>query len=174
MRTRPVLGASYAGFVAAQPTPDTEIGRLAYDLSLRALNQQERTVDELRARTGTLLAASAIVVSFLGAQAIDRSGFGVLGTAALAAFVVSVVPLIYILLPKTQLRFSVKGSVLFIEGVARDEPAAETYRWLANWIEDGSYDNDAIIGRLFFWFRVAAAALVLEIVLWTVHLAGIL
>jgi hypothetical protein len=43
--------------------------RLAFDLSLRALERQERVVEELRARTGTLLAAGALVASLLGIRA---------------------------------------------------------------------------------------------------------
>jgi hypothetical protein len=43
-----------------------DLERLAYDAALRALDKQERLVEELRARTRVLLAASSLVVSFLG------------------------------------------------------------------------------------------------------------
>jgi hypothetical protein len=42
-----------------------ELEELAYDLGVRALGQQERVLEELRARTGILLAATAFTVSFL-------------------------------------------------------------------------------------------------------------
>ena len=42
---------------------------LAYEGALRSLSQQEETVDNLRARAGTLISAIAISTSFLGAQA---------------------------------------------------------------------------------------------------------
>lgn len=45
--------------------PD-DLESLAFDLSLRALGQQEKVLEELRARTGTLLTAAALVTSFLG------------------------------------------------------------------------------------------------------------
>jgi hypothetical protein len=44
---------------------------LSYALSLRSLDQQEKALEELRNRTGTLLAATSLVASFLGARAID-------------------------------------------------------------------------------------------------------
>jgi hypothetical protein len=41
---------------------------------LRTLTQQESSLNELRARTGTLIAAASIVTSFLGGAAIARDG----------------------------------------------------------------------------------------------------
>jgi hypothetical protein len=38
----------------------------AYEIAVRTLAQQENAVNELRARTGTLLTASSLVASFLG------------------------------------------------------------------------------------------------------------
>jgi hypothetical protein len=47
-----------------------ELEQLAYDLGLRALGQQERVLEELRARTGILLAATAFTASFLGGRSL--------------------------------------------------------------------------------------------------------
>jgi len=44
---------------------------LAFELSLRTLSQQEKSLDELRSRTGVLLTATALVTSFLGARALQ-------------------------------------------------------------------------------------------------------
>jgi hypothetical protein len=41
----------------------------AYDLALRAIEQQERRLNELRSRTGTLIAAASVAASLLGSQA---------------------------------------------------------------------------------------------------------
>ena len=62
--------------------------QLAYELSLRSLSQQESVLNELRERTGTLLAASSLVASFLGARAIGE-GLGWATVVALIAFAVS-------------------------------------------------------------------------------------
>jgi hypothetical protein len=59
---------------------------LAYELALRALDQQEAALVELRSRTGILLAASALTASFLGAPALS-GGLDVPVALALAAFV---------------------------------------------------------------------------------------
>jgi hypothetical protein len=53
-----------------------DLVELAYELSLRNLGQQEAALNELRARTRTVLTASAVVASFLGATAVARSGHG--------------------------------------------------------------------------------------------------
>jgi len=92
-----------------------ELERLAFDLSLRALSQQEHVVEELRSRTGTLLAVSSVAASFLGARALDR-GMGWIAVCALVAFLVSVTSSLYILFPNRRLRFTLTGGV-----VLRDE-----------------------------------------------------
>src|SRR5712691_2113715 len=60
--------------------------RLAYEISLRALERQETLLEEFLSRTGTLLAASSVSASFLGARALDASGFRWLGLIALSLF----------------------------------------------------------------------------------------
>jgi hypothetical protein len=42
---------------------------LAYEASIRAIDNQAKVVDGLQARAGTLLAAAAVVSSFFAAQA---------------------------------------------------------------------------------------------------------
>ena len=62
----------------------TSLEELAYQLALRALNQQESVLEELRSRTGTLLTATALVTSFLGARALDQGtlrGYAVIGVS---------------------------------------------------------------------------------------------
>lgn len=48
--------------------PDTnrELAALAFALSEKRLDRQEGRLEELRARTGVLLAASSVAISFLG------------------------------------------------------------------------------------------------------------
>jgi hypothetical protein len=77
-----------------------------YELALRALAQPEQALTEIRARTGTLLTASSLIASFLGAEAIARNGLNVWIVLALVAFGVSVVLSIYVLLPKEGLIFA--------------------------------------------------------------------
>ena len=46
--------------------------RLAYEAAQRALDKQERLLEELRGRTGLLLAAASLAASFLGREAFDE------------------------------------------------------------------------------------------------------
>jgi hypothetical protein len=70
-----------------------------YELAVRALAQQEQALTEIRSRTGTLLTASSLIASFLGAEAIGRNGLNAWIVLALVAFGLSVVLSIYVLLP---------------------------------------------------------------------------
>jgi hypothetical protein len=63
-----------------------DLEKLAYDSALRALDKQERLVEELRARAGVVLAASSLAVSFLGGRGSGGPGAVVLGAAALDRF----------------------------------------------------------------------------------------
>jgi hypothetical protein len=49
----------------------SESARLAYEAGLKALEQQERTLESLRSRAGSLTAAIAITTSFLGPRAFE-------------------------------------------------------------------------------------------------------
>ncbi len=76
------------------------LAELSYDAGVRALDLQERAVEQLRARTGILLAAASLTASFLGAQTIQHeSGLSVLGGLALISLGVSVLLCVYVLLP---------------------------------------------------------------------------
>lgn len=169
--TWPVLKAVYARCVASDPT-ETRLAELAYELAVRALDHQDGLLDELRARTGTLLAASSIVASFLGATAIDRAGLGLAGVGALMAFITSIGASVYVLVPKRSLVFSLSGPVLIKEAIAEEMDLAETYHHLARWTEEFHAANVATVNRLFTWYRVAVFALLAEVCLWAAQLGG--
>jgi hypothetical protein len=144
--------------------------RLAYELSVSALRHQETSLTELRERTGTLLAASSIVASFLGARALD-DGFGALTVFGLLAFVLSVFTSVYVLFPKASFIFALRGSVLFEEELSDPGGLDETYRRLAYWLEDYHDSNQTTIERLFLAYRAATFAVLLEVLLWSIELA---
>lgn len=102
--------------------PDTSaLATLSYELSLRTLSQQEATLNELRARTGTLIAAASIVTSFLGGAAISKHGLDAWGVLALVGFVGSIALATWVLLPKEHLIFSIQGPKL--------DALFTSYRW---------------------------------------------
>ena len=143
---------------------DDGLGRLAYDAALRSLDKQEELLNELRARTGLLLAASSLAASFLGRPALDRAN-GYVVVLALVVFGISVVASVTVLLPKKDLVFSLSGPALF-EGLydLRDN-MEEVFLRLAYDLHRFWTRNDGKIQRLLWWYRIAAGALVVEIVL---------
>jgi hypothetical protein len=160
--------------VNAAELPDlSELAKLAYEMSLRTLSLQEASLNELRARTGTLVAAASLVTSFLGGASISRNGFDAWSVVALVTFVLSIGAATWVLLPrKDYLIFSIHGSKLFEQEIRDDVFAiGETHRRLAYWLDGFHDDNDPKINSLFNCYRGATALLLLEVVAWSIQLA---
>ena len=87
----------------------TTIEQFAYDLSLRSLAQQEALLTEVRARTGLLLAATAIAISLLGGRALDDGGRTAVDLAGVALGTASFFLSVYVLAPKGRFSFSPHG-----------------------------------------------------------------
>jgi hypothetical protein len=140
--------------------------RLAYEAALRALDKQERLIDELRSRTGLLLAAASLAASFLGREAFAGHPKRGLAILALVAFLLAVGASMYVLLPKTgKFIFAMVGAGLY-EGLyeLRDN-LGEVYRRLAYDLDRFWDDNDVEFQKLFRAFRLAALGLSAEIVI---------
>jgi hypothetical protein len=75
------------------------IESVVYAEAQRGLALQVTLLNELRSRTGILLAVTAATTSFLGAVAIDRGGLHGWGVLALAAFAVAVGSCLAVLWP---------------------------------------------------------------------------
>jgi hypothetical protein len=105
---------------------------IAYEAGREALADQESLVAGIRQRTGTLLAAHALVASFLGATTIRAAGLDAWGWLALGALVVGLFAAAVILAP-WDLKFSVDAEQLYdalYEQAAREADAG-TLGWLA-------------------------------------------
>jgi hypothetical protein len=153
--------------------PATRLAELSYQTAVRALEVQERAVDQLRARTGTLLAASSLTASFLGAQTIQHtSGLGTLGLLALVALALSIVSCTYILVPKRGFVFSLSAPAVYESLYEFTEDEQEIHRRLAYWLESYWIENQTIADGLGRWYAVAALALTLQLVLWCTSLAS--
>ena len=150
------------------------LAEISYQSALHALGQQEATLNELRGRTGTLLAAEALTTSFLGAAAIQRGTLELPGRLAIACFGISLGIALFILVPWRGLQFSLSGPLLY-EGLhACGEDEEEVYRRVAYWLEVLWSENRVVMAHLYPLFTVSVAALALELVLWTVALRGVL
>jgi hypothetical protein len=150
---------------------ERSLEELAYDLALRTLAQQERVLEELRARTGVLLTATAVVASFLGGRALGTTDAIWLTLAGAFAAITSIVLCVYVLLPKSELNFALHGAAVYEHFRAQDAPLQEAQRTLAYWIKSAWDDNQATIDRLIVFFRGACALLVLSVLLWSLELA---
>lgn len=137
--------------------------KTSYDLAVRALNQQEQALTELRARTGTLLTASSLIASFLGAQAITRHGLADWVVLALMAFGVSVALSIYVLLPKDGLIFALDAPETYEALYEVRDDETEMHRRLAYWVQTFRERNHPTVQRLTRTFEAAGVALLLEI-----------
>ena len=152
---------------------------LAYEASIRAIENQAATVESLRSRAGTILAATALVTSFFGGQALTHAESSPLyvvsfTTAALGSFIAVSLLSLAILLP-FRLRFSLRARAIlsFFEDEAEDGPvgAAETLREVALQYESMHEFNARQIRVLVVCFRLAIACLVGEVGFWLTVLA---
>jgi hypothetical protein len=149
------------------------LAKLSYDAAVRALDLQERAIEQLRSRTGMLLAASSLTASFLGAQTIQHAnGVHTLSALALVALACSIGLCVYVLLPKSGFVFSLNAARMYerLFEVANDED--ELHRRLAYWLESYWQSNQDKIDDLGRYYLGAAIALLLQLALWSWALAG--
>lgn len=151
-------------------SPDFE--RLAFEAALRALDKQERVLEELRARTGVLVGASSLAAAFLGQSAFGDPEPVVLAVLALVAFVISILTSVYILIPKKNLIFAEVGSGLYEGLYAVRDDMGEVYRRLAYQLDRFWESNDETIVRLSRAYGTAALALIIEILSLAAILSG--
>jgi hypothetical protein len=144
------------------------LGQLSYQAGTRALDLQERGVEQLRARTGTLLAASSLTASFLGAQAIQyANGLGILGVLALISLASSIGLCVYVLLPKRGFVFSLKAPTVYENLFPYEDDDDEVHRRLIYWLEEFWKTNQDKIDSLGRYFLGASIALILQLVFWS-------
>jgi hypothetical protein len=152
-------------------TVAASIEEFSYQLTAGALAEQERAVAALRTRAGTVLAAASVSGSFLGTGVVHGS-LDVWAVLALIAFVLCLGAAIYVLLPH-QLVFAFRGQALLAasdhEGI---DDVTEAYRAVGIWIEPLLESNRDTIAGLSDWFAVSCGLLAIEVILWTISLAG--
>lgn len=146
------------------------LAQLTYEQAQKALEQQERQVNELRQRTGTILAAAALTASFFGAAALHRDGLVAPVVLAAIALAVTVLSGLYVLYPH-ELNFSIDARWLYDDlAVDEGDPERMLVR-LAFGLRDTRARNGGMVDRLARCLAVAAVALVAQIACWTWALA---
>lgn len=89
--------------------------QLAFEAAQRALDKQEELLEELRARTGVLLAAASLAASFLGTRALEDPPATWLVGMALIGFLVTIGASVHALTPKSGFIFALSGPKLYEE-----------------------------------------------------------
>ncbi len=140
-----------------------DLERIAYESAVRALDKQEKVLEELRARTGILLGASSLVVSLLGGSAFDGPKSVVLLVFALATFVVSLGASLFVLLPRQGFVFSLSGPEIYERLYEFRGDVAELQRRLAYDHQRFWDANDVRLTPVRRAFRIAAYALAAEV-----------
>lgn len=149
------------------------LAEAAYALALRAIEQQERRLDELRSRAGTLIAAASVAASLLASRAAAGKPDAI-GIAALVAYLLCVGFALLVLLPH-RLVLEFRGSSMLRAASAVERASVEeVLRAAALWIERFHQRNRAELDRVTRQYTLACAALGVEMVLWTVDLSGTL
>jgi hypothetical protein len=149
----------------------TDVPTVVYELALRSLDQQERELAELRARTNTVIAAAALTASFLGAAAIERAD-GVSGWAvgALVMFAVTGALSLLVLWPR-ELRFAFDARRTYAELYPFSDRVAEARLRVAYSSRDRYIENKAAIDRLELAFQAAVLTLGTQTLSWALALA---
>jgi hypothetical protein len=150
------------------------LAEIAYESAVRALDKQERVLEEIRVRMTILLTASSIAVSLLGRSALEEPHPVAVVVAALCAFAASIGASVIVLLPRPGFVFAIDGPAVF-EGLHqfRDQPP-EVHRRLAYALNHLRDMNDRRLGPLITAVRIAAVALVVEIVALTLAVTSTL
>jgi hypothetical protein len=114
---------------------------ITYEAGRHALADQEALVSGIRQRTGTLLAAHALVASFLGATVIRAHGLDGFGWIALGALVLGL-SVAAVLLAPWPLRFSIGARELYNQLSRR--AAAEAGTDDLGWLVQAGYSYQAV------------------------------
>jgi hypothetical protein len=146
---------------------------LAYEASIRAIEAQATLVESLRSRAGTMLAATALVTSFFGGQALAPGGKPLHFLSYTSGALVSVIAVagltLAMLLPFTlRLSLSAVEILKVVEGELQDDPfpSAEALREVALQYESMYDSNTRQIRILEACFRLAIVFLVAEVAFW--------
>lgn len=149
------------------PTVDEGLAELVLAEAQRTMVQQQQVLDNLRSRSGLLLAAASIVTSFLGGSAMAGGRLSMLGWSGVAVFVTCTVSVVYILTPRGGWTFSMDADDLTKRYLKsqRQWTLPEVHMDLARWWDQYIRANQKKIDTLMFVYQAAALFLVVAILL---------
>jgi hypothetical protein len=134
--------------------------------SVRALDQQSESLNELRSRTGIVLSASSVASAFLGAAALQRGGFSVLNILALIVFLCSTLLCLGVLLPAEDWEFHYDTEALEVSYIQANVGLADMQRSMAAGYSKCWMKNDGRLKPLYLMLRLAIATVGIDVMLW--------
>lgn len=145
---------------------------LAYDSALQALSHQAASLDELRTRTGILLAAASVSTSFLGSEALKGRDTGTFGWLAVVCFFGLGALTAAILWPRRGWLFVVDPILLIRDFIEIEMPLdiEKMRRDLALHLSNNYRSNSKKLNFLQWMFQLACGLLILEVIAWVVAL----
>jgi hypothetical protein len=144
---------------------------LAYEEAKRALDAQEKVVNELRSRAGVLIAAAAITTSFFGGRAFADGDVGPAGWVATICFGLLGVAVLAVLWPRHDWVFTVNARrfiATYVESAEGPLGVPEIHRDLALHMSASYEANARQLNWLSIAFRVGSLLLIGEVVAWVV------
>ncbi len=142
------------------------VEEVAYEASVRAIDRQYEALVGLRAQSATILAAAALVASFVGPEAI-RANAGSLGgwvTVGVAALVVVMVLVLAVLWPRSFI-FRLGATVILEDHAGKPASSVtELFDFLARRQDEHHETNERVLDQLRLYGRLASAAVVVETV----------
>lgn len=148
---------------------------LAYEEARRALDAQESVVNELRTRSGILIAAAAITMSFFGGRALADATVGTGGWLAIAFFGLVGASVLAVLWPRTDWSFTVNAErfiATYVESEDGPLPLPEIHRDLALHMSASYVVNARQLRVVTIAFRLGAICLVGEVTAWVVDISS--
>jgi hypothetical protein len=145
---------------------------IAYDMSRAALADQEALVNGIRSRTATLVAAQALVASFLGDAATGGGALGLWSWAAVGALLLGLLLATVIVAP-WDATFSVDMRDVHrdLRQVAAKEAETETLHWLETvclLYQEQYLRNQKFSHRLIRLFAALAVVTTVQSLLWII------
>lgn len=153
---------------------DPEAYEVVLEEAKRALQHQAGAIDELRRRTGILLGAASIAISFLGGIALDDGSIGSWGIAGVGTFAAVGVACLVILWPFSW-RFVSSAEVLIDDWVEADPPVtvSELRRELARFMHTNLLSNQTKLNRLWNGYQGAIVLLFASVGCWLAELVNL-
>jgi tetrahydromethanopterin S-methyltransferase subunit B len=143
---------------------------LIFDEMRRSLDQQQRVLDELRSRTGTLVSSAGVATAFLGGVVLGEPhrplGTAIATAVAILAFVALTSLCLAVLLPKEGWIFRSRTDILLQDYANANTSMDDMLRELSTYMEGHFQKNGIAIGKLQDRFSWASVGLGIEIVSW--------